>query len=74
MVRVQLFQGRQRLFQGLAIQVVLPGEEGEICVLDYHAPMLCTLTEGDVQIDETSFPVRRGLARVDRNTVTIVGE
>ena len=72
MLRVSLFQARHRRFDGTATQVVLPGEEGEVTVLDFHAPMLCALTEGDVQIDETYFPVRSGIARVERNLVTIV--
>ena len=72
MLHVTLFQNRRRLFDGTASQVVLPGEEGELTVLDFHAPMLCALTEGDIQIDEAYFPVRSGIARVERNVVTIV--
>ena len=72
MLHVQFFQGHRRLYGGTATQVVLPGIAGEVAVLDCHAPMLCALMEGDVQIDEARFPVRRGLARVDRNAVTIL--
>jgi len=72
MLRVRLFQDRQTLFDGSARQVVLPGEEGEVSVLDFHAPMLCALGEGAVQIDESVFPVRRGIATVNRNMVTIL--
>ena len=72
MLRVKLVRSCRRLVEGPARQVVLPGEAGEVTVLDFHAPMLCALEAGDVQIDETRFPVRRGLARVERNVVTIV--
>lgn len=72
MLRVRLVHAHQQVFQGPATQVVLPAEWGELSVLDWHAPMLCVLTEGDVQIDATRFPVRRGLAGVSRNMVTIV--
>lgn len=72
MLRVQLFQDHHRVFGGTATQVILPGMAGEVAVLDCHVPMLCALMEGNVQIDEARFPVRRGLARVDRNTVTIL--
>jgi len=72
MLRVQLFQAHRRLFGGTAAQVVLPGAAGEVAVLDYHVPMLCTLMEGSVQIDDARFPVRGGVARVDRNAVTIL--
>ncbi len=72
MLRVALFQGRRPVFQGSARQVVLPGEDGEVSVLDYHAPMLCVLGEGTVQIDELDVPVRGGLACVTCNSVTIL--
>jgi len=72
MLRVTLFQAHRRLFAGAAAQVVLPGEEGDVAVLALHAPMLCALRDGAVQIDEAAFPVRGGLARVARNVVTIL--
>jgi len=72
MLRVTLFQAHQRLFAGTAAQVVLPGEEGDVAVLDAHAAMLCALRRGAVQIDDTLFSVRGGLARVARNVVTIL--
>ena len=72
MLRVKLFRSHRRLFEGTAARVTLPSEAGEVSVLDFHAPMLCALESGDVLIDETRFPVRSGIARVDRNVVTIV--
>ena len=72
MLRVRLIMGRRRVFDGSAHQVVLPGAEGEVGVLGFHAPMLCALTQGEVVIDSARFAVRDGLARVDRNTVTIL--
>lgn len=72
MLRVTLVQVCRKLFEGSVTQVVLPGESGEITVLDFHAPMLCALEAGAVQIDEVRFPVQGGLARVDRNVVTIL--
>lgn len=72
MLRVMLLQGAQRVFSGTAAQVVLPGDEGDVAVLDFHAPMLCALRAGDIEIDDARFAVRGGLARVAKNVVTIV--
>ena len=72
MLRVTFFQAHRRLFSGNAIQVVLPGEAGEVSVLDFHAPMLCALGRGDVLVDDARFPVQGGIARVARNVVTIL--
>ena len=72
MLRVRLVHGTRQLFSGTAAEVILPGEAGEVTVLDFHAPMLCTLARGNIQIDGARFPIRRGIARVERNAVTIV--
>ena len=72
MLRVRFFQHHRQRFEGTATQVILPGEAGELSVLDYHAPMLCVLAGGAVQIDEMAFAVRGGLVRMDRNRITIV--
>ena len=71
-MRVNVYRARHRVFDGTASQVVLPGEEGEVAVLQAHAPMLCSLARGIVRVDEATFLVRGGVARVDRNTVTII--
>ncbi len=72
MIRVRLFQGHTARFDGAARQVVLPGESGEVGVLAFHAPMLCALAAGEVQIDGQRFAIRGGVARVERNHVTIL--
>ena len=72
MLRVLLCRQATVLFEGAANQVVLPSEEGEVAVFDFHAPMLCALGSGDVQIDEARIAVRGGIARVSKNVVTIL--
>ena len=71
-MRVSCYQNRRQRFQGTAAQVTLPGEEGELSVLSFHAPMLCVLAAGDIVIDHVRIPVRGGIARVARNAVTIL--
>ena len=72
MLRVLLCRGQERLYDGAAAHVVLPGEDGEMSVFDFHAPMLCALGRGDVWVDDARFPVPGGVARVARNAVTIL--
>ena len=72
MLRVLLCRQSATLFEGTATQVVLPSEEGEVSVFDFHAPMLCALGSGDVQIDEVRIPVRGGIARVLKNNITLL--
>lgn len=72
MLRVLLYRASRPVFDGQASLVVLPSEEGEVSVFDFHAPMLCALGEGQVRIDEASIAVRAGIARVSKNNVTIL--
>ncbi len=72
MLRVTVMHGRRMRYQGAANEVVLPGEAGEVSVLDFHGPMLCALTAGMIQCDGTRIAIQGGLARVERNTVTIL--
>jgi F0F1-type ATP synthase epsilon subunit len=74
MLRVRLFRDRKQLFDGGATEVILPGEAGDITVLEYHAPLLCALARGDVQVDKARFSVRSGIARVERNRMTILAQ
>ena len=71
-MRVRLIHGCRERFAGGAASVTLPGEAGELVVLTDHAPLLCVLGSGTVQIDEFAMPIQGGLAAVDRNTVTIL--
>lgn len=72
MLRVLVCRASAVLFEGAANRVVLPSEEGEVSVFDFHAPMLCSLGEGQLQIDEACFAVHGGIARVSKNAVTVL--
>ena len=72
MLRVTLMQGRRMRYQGAATEVILPGEAGEVSILDFHGPMLCALAAGIIQCDGMRIPIQGGVARVDRNAVTIL--
>lgn len=38
------------VFEGNAREVILPAEDGEICVMDFHQPFLYSLRSGNVRI------------------------
>lgn len=63
------------LFEGRAESVIFPGEEGVFEVLSYHKPLLSRLISGSLIIDhEHIFPIRRGVAGVNRNKATVIVE
>lgn len=71
-MQVTVLQAHRLLFDGVAAQVVLPGAEGELSVCDHHAPMLCALSAGLVQVDDRVFAIGQGLACMARNQLTIL--
>lgn len=49
-MRVTVLKVRKVVYEGTAKEVLLPGADGEICVLDFHQPFLYSLREGFIQI------------------------
>lgn len=74
LLEVSLLTPEKIIFEGKAKSVILPGESGVFEVLPFHKRALSRLISGTLLIDETNFPVRRGIARVNQNKVTIIIE
>lgn len=62
------------LFEGTASSVVLPGQQGVFEVQPYHKNIFSRLFHGRVIIDGKSLSVKRGIARVRANEVTLIVE
>ena len=63
------------ILQETAHSVVLPGEEGEFAILDFHQPIISTLKEGTIKIDQgKSIAIKRGIARAEENELFVLVE
>jgi len=63
--KVTLLTPKKELYVGLALKVVLPTEDGQITVLEFHQPLLTRLQRGIISIDDRwLFNVRDGIARI----------
>lgn len=74
MLEVVIISPEKIIFEGKAESVILPGDQGTFEVQTYHKPLLSRLLGGLVVVDGVAFPIRRGLAKVRDNKVTIVSE
>lgn len=74
MFKLSIFDQERKLYEATASEVRLPGETGELGVLDFHAPMLTLLRAGGLVVDGKLLPIRRGVALVDANTVFVLVE
>jgi F0F1-type ATP synthase epsilon subunit len=63
------------IFRELASVVVLPGEEGELSILDFHQPIISCLKDGMVRIDNIApMVIKSGIASMQDNELVILVE
>lgn len=67
------------LFEGKVNLIQVPGSRGQFQVLQYHAPIISTLTRGMIRVEETSgnpqyFDIDGGIIEVQRNKAIILAE
>ncbi len=74
MLKVSIFDQERKLYEDLASQINLPGEEGEFTVLDFHAPMISLLKAGQIRVDGKYLSINQGIALVNRNELFILVE
>lgn len=67
----------ENLFDGEAISVTLPGEEGLFEVLAHHEAFVTPLVHGTAKAttedgQSHSFPIEKGIAEISSNQVTVL--
>jgi len=63
------------ILKDLASCVVLPGEEGELSVMDFHQAIVACLKEGIVKVDnKCSIHIKKGIARMEGNELSVLVE
>lgn len=62
------------LFDGPAASVSLPGTLGPFVVLPGHAAIISTLEKGKIVVGDASFAIRRGVAKVKDDEITVCAE
>ena len=62
------------VFTGKAQSVILPGERGVFEILPFHKHLISRLVKGQIHIDGSTFSILRGIAKIEKNNVTIIME
>jgi F0F1-type ATP synthase epsilon subunit len=62
------------IYEGKAGRVIVPGDAGVFEVLPFHKRILSRLLKGRIDVDGKSFPILRGVIKVDRNHLVAVVE
>lgn len=74
-MKLEIISAEKVLFKGDVKRVTLPGSLGTFTVLEQHAPLISTLTHGDVVYDtsggEKQLTIDSGVAEVLDNRVVV---
>ena len=78
-MRVEIVTPDQKIFEGEAKHVQLPGKSGLFGILDNHAPIISSLVKGNVKVDGLdgqihSFEINGGVVEVKSNKVIVLAE
>ena len=75
---LKILTPEQVLWEGVVAKVELPGDMGRFMVLRNHAPVISSLSEGDVVFvsdgSEERIHIISGFASVNANVVTVCAE
>ena len=76
MLKVHILTPEQKLFEGSAESVTLPGVGGKFQVLNNHAPIVAALERGEVVVgtgkEKKSFAIQSGFIEVLKNNVNVL--
>ena len=75
-MEVQIITPDSTLFNGEATLVVVPGIDGQIGILNNHAPLVSSLVKGVVKVKhnekEDLFDIPGGVVEVSLNRITVL--
>ena len=72
MFSVLIIDKMEVIFRGKARSAILPGEEGEFEILDFHCDILSLLKEGNVVIDGSFYPIEKGVMKFCNEELVVV--
>jgi len=65
------------IFEELVSGIVLPGEEGELSILDFHQPIISRLKKGVIKIDAEKpvfIKIKEGIAGMNGKELVVLVE
>lgn len=76
---LEIITPEKKVFQGEVNSVQLPGTNGKFEVLNNHAPIISTLTKGDVRVIDSNnktelFEINGGVIEMQNNKIIVLAE
>ena len=77
-MQIEIITPEEKLFSGEGSSVTVPGTDGELGILNNHAPLITSLKEGAIRLQtnegDKTFDVKGGVVEVMNNKVVILAE
>jgi F-type H+-transporting ATPase subunit epsilon len=77
-MQVEIITPEKSLFAGNADSLIVPAVDGELGILNDHAPMVAALKKGDIRLTHNgktdTFVVTGGVLEVKKNKVIVLAE
>lgn len=69
----------KKLFEGEVKSVKFPGKNGEFEILNNHAPIISTLTKGDIRVlniknEKEIFNINGGVIEIQNNKIIVLAD
>ena len=78
-MQLEIITPENKLFEGSVSSVQLPGVEGKFEILNDHAPIISTLTKGNIRVIHTNnktelFKINSGVVEMQNNKIIVLAE
>jgi F-type H+-transporting ATPase subunit epsilon len=78
-MQLEIVTPDEKVFEGEAKHVLLPGKEGLFGILDNHAPIVASLTKGKIKVEDENgnikyYEVEGGVVEMNNNKVIVLAE
>jgi F-type H+-transporting ATPase subunit epsilon len=78
-VKLEILTPDKRLYKGRVRSIQVPGKKGSFMVLTNHAPIISTLTKGDILITTNEFKEEKifisgGVIEVKHNEIVVLAD
>ena len=78
-MNLEIITPEKQVFSGEVTSVKLPGKTGEFEILNNHAPIISTLSEGEIRVitsnnNTEKFSINSGVIEMQNNKIIVLAE
>ncbi|MCX5712262.1 MAG: hypothetical protein NTY47_04210 [Candidatus Omnitrophica bacterium] len=79
-MKIKVLTAKEKIFEEQASEVVLPGEDGEFSVQDFHQPCIYRLRQGRLRIvlgkdkKDEFLAIKKGVAHIGPLSMVVIAQ